>query len=80
MTNEEAIKTFLPIVDNEAFADYFQDACRLAVQALEKQIPKLAKYEGFNNVPHPTCAVCGCVLWKDYVYCPHCGQLAEREE
>ena len=40
MKPEEAIEGLNPIVDNEAFTDRFQDVCRTAVAALEKQIPK----------------------------------------
>lgn len=36
MTAEEAIKHLKLIVDNEAYADYFQDVCRTAIEALEK--------------------------------------------
>ena len=38
MTAEEAIKHLKLIVDNEAYADHFQDVCRTAIEALEKQI------------------------------------------
>ena len=36
MTAEEAIKHLKLIVDNEAYADHFQDVCRTAIEALEK--------------------------------------------
>ena len=36
MTAEEAIKLLSLIVDNEAYADRFQDVCRMAIEALEK--------------------------------------------
>ena len=38
MTIDKAIKHLKLIVDNEAYADHFQDVCRTAIEALEKQI------------------------------------------
>ena len=40
MTEQEAIKRLAPIVNNEAYTDSFSDACKMAIKALEKQIPK----------------------------------------
>lgn len=36
MTYEEAIKEFEPFIDHEAYTDSFQEACRMAIEALEK--------------------------------------------
>ena len=36
MKYEEAIKKFEPYIDNEAYTDSFQEACRMAIETLEK--------------------------------------------
>ena len=79
MTKEEAIKAFNPIVDNEAYTDNFQDACKMAIEALDKQIPKKPvskyKYRDGENVC-PSCETenrCRIVMfWEKF--CPDCGQ------
>lgn len=43
MTPKEAIDHLDLIVDNPLYTDYFQDVCRTAIEALEKQIPKKSK-------------------------------------
>ena len=88
MTNEEAIEAFLPTVHNEAFIDGFQDACRLAVQALEKQIPMKVKEkqvvedEAFCNLDFLCPACKNAVIGQPYEpnYCKHCGQALKWEE
>lgn len=90
MTNEEAIEAFLPIVDNEAFTDSFQDACRLAIQALEKQIPKdPLVYDTENTMMYELpwddswgyeCPCCGSRdIDYGYMFC-ECGQSLKWEE
>lgn len=56
----------------------------IAIQALEKQIPKKPTYEGDGYAPDGTlvydtwiCPCCGKryeVDYDDYDYCPNCGQ------
>ena len=56
----------------------------IAIQALEKQIPKKPTYEGDGYAPDGTfildewiCPCCGRryeVDYDDYDYCPNCGQ------
>ena len=56
----------------------------IAIQALEKQIPKKPTYEGDGYAPDGTFVwderICPCcetryeVDYDDYDYCPHCGQ------
>lgn len=75
MTKEEAIRRLKRIADNEAYADKFQDACRLAVAALEKQLPRkpqdkfsthaiIDNGEYIDNIDFMTfeCPVCNGVL------------------
>lgn len=91
MTHEEAIKAFKPITDNEAYTDNFQDACKMAIEALEKQIPKKPKeYED----KYYACPACRNVLlhkWEKYPtklmdkdnglpYCLNCGQAIDWSE
>ena len=67
MTREEAIRAFEPIVDNEAYTDRFKDACRLAIEALQKQLPKKPKeYEDEYYV----CPVCGNILMYKWLVYP----------
>lgn len=65
---------------------YSADKCAfsLAIQALEKQIPKKPTYDGDGYAPDGTfvwdewlCPCCGEryeVDYDDYDYCPNCGQ------
>ena len=62
----------------------FENAYGMAIQALEKQIPKKPTYEGDGYAPDGTfvwdewiCPCCGSryeVDYDDYDYCPNCGQ------
>lgn len=81
MTNEEAIRRLKPIVDNEAYTDAFQDTCRLAIAALEKQIPK----KPLNGKSCPNCFYGGLkydcehnlFVLIDYHHCKACGQTID---
>lgn len=88
MTESEAIEG-LGILNNglnEAFvnADELSVALQMAIQALEKQIPKKPTYDGDGYAPDGTfvwdewlCPCCGEryeVDYDDYDYCPNCGQ------
>lgn len=84
MTPEKAIKGLKPIVDNEAFTDRFQDVCKTAVAALEKQIPKKPVFEpGSDEILQ--CQGCGADLaWTSSLkpkyradYCERCGQAVD---
>ena len=62
----------------------FENAYEMAIQALEKQIPKKPTYEGDGYAPDGTfiwdewlCPSCGKryeIDYDDYDYCPNCGQ------
>lgn len=70
---------------NEDIAAY-----KVAIEALEKQLPKKPTYEGDGYAPDGTfiwdewlCPNCGSgyeVDYDDYSYCPNCGQRIDREE
>lgn len=65
------------------------EALDVAIQALEKQIPKKPTYEGDGYAPDGTlvydtwiCPCCGKryeVDYDDYTYCPNCGQKIDLD-
>lgn len=91
MIYEEAVKKFEPYIDNEAYTDSFQEACKMAIEALERQIPKKATVEPLyvkgNPIPIDYYVMCECGKWicypteyeakENYKYCPKCGNRIE---
>ena len=66
-----------------SWASSFENAYRMAIQALEKQIPKKATLEGdgysdghlvYDTWICPLCEKRYEVDYDDYDYCPNCGQ------
>lgn len=63
------------------------EACRVAVKALEKQMPNKPKYEGdgydenseliYDTWLCPNCEHEYEVNYDDYDYCPNCGQAID---
>ena len=85
VTIEQAIKSLSAYIDNEAYTDKFQNVCKLAIEALEKQIPKKPEKEAEENM---LCPICGSFLGyevdcKDehyqFPYCSGCGQAIKWE-
>ena len=81
MTPEEAIEELRLFVDHKAYTDDFQDMCRTAIAALEKQIPKkpnitLRGTTGWNTESH--CPVCKTMVHSGY--CSGCGQAIDWEK
>ncbi len=73
MTPEEAIERLKPYIDNEAYTEHFQDVCRIAITALEKQSPMKPNDE-ITTIP--VLDENGAYVDADtYVYllCPICG-------
>ena len=91
MTNEEAMKILHPDTTLTALAEveYYggfngqeakikavEEACLLACEALEKQIPKKPYWE--YGVWH--CKSCGLDVFRDDFFCPICGQEIDWED
>lgn len=60
----------------------FAETMDLAVEALEKQIPKKPIYHGKCFATNYTCPVCGRLYWgKEYIgnHCDSCGQKLDWE-
>lgn len=71
------LKYAVPIkaVTRDEFND-FTTAVNMAIEALEKQIPK--KFKMVDNYT-PVCPVCGEAVW-DMEWCNSCGQKLDTEE
>lgn len=78
MTPEEAIKT-IQVAIAEVEWEYpmnYSVAFETAIKALEKQIPKKLKDDGWLY-----CPICGRdVLMDRFDYCPDCGQALDWSE
>ena len=89
MTENEAIK----LIENDLklhskdLSSKYKNGLRMAINALEKQMPKKLTYEGDGYAPDGTfiwdewiCPCCGRryeVEYDDYDYCPDCGQKVD---
>ena len=64
---------------NKALPDSIE-AMQIAINALEKQIPKKISIEGYCGFVDYICPVCGndIDLNKKYNYCSNCGQRLEK--
>lgn len=76
MTYEQAIKSII-----ETSGDHFYDcalddkACELAIDSLERQIPKKPiLLRKFHDLRCPVCKGCVETEVDEYRYCPTCGQ------
>ena len=89
MTYEEAIKNINAlnaVCDKKDFYDTeFENALALAIDALEKQIPKKPLHM-HKNYYCPICKEDGWMLWDDAIpndmdkYCGMCGQAIDWED
>ena len=91
MTENEAVEAmqFDLKIGGEIHSQVLRDAVDVAIQALEKQIPKKPTYEGDGYVPDGTLVydtwICPCcdkryeVDYDDYDYCPNCGQKLDLD-
>ena len=88
MTNKETMeKLKYSIEPNQGFIELrkqIEGAIKMAIEALEKQIPEIPDYEGDGyadgELVYDTwiCPRCGRhyeIDYDHYVYCPECGQL-----
>ena len=81
MTEMEAVKELQDNIDLPFGVTVSDEASRMAINALEKQIPKkvnlrhIRKYDGFDD---GECPNCGMSVSRDCdgddVFCPDCGQ------
>lgn len=83
MTNEEAIEILQEERDWAQQLAYVNSALEIAIEALEKQIPKKPIFDDGNN---PKCPNCGCDdcdegIMYDYIkgleHCSYCGQAID---
>lgn len=79
MTYEEAIIKLLPITDNMAYTDVFQDACKVAIEALEKQIPMKPNHGMAQRNRWRSCHACCARVINTYKFCDQCGQKLDWE-
>ena len=87
MTHEEAIKNINALnavcCKKDFYDAEFESALALAIEALEKQIPKKPTRGKYG---HTECACCGWVVesfcgdLEQYPFCPNCGQAIDWEE
>ena len=75
MTHEEATERIKCILKNNSFTRADKNALKLAIEALEKQIPKKPywEYGGCH------CKSCGLDVLSDEHFCPLCGQAIDWE-
>ena len=84
MTYEEAIERIKCILKNNSFTKADKNALKLAIDALEKQIPKKPLHM-HKNYYCPICKEDGWMLWDDAIpndmdeYCGKCGQAIDWE-
>ena len=94
MTNEEAVKAIKSMyrvrveydADEHMYVeatDKTKSALDMAVNALEKQIPKKPMHD-FSFYDIAKCPCCGGYIWMDgttkYPFCWHCGQAIDWSE
>ena len=88
MTYEEAIKNINALNallgQKELYDDEFENALAIAIDALEKQVPKKPLHM-HKNYYCPICKENGWMLWDDAIpndmdkYCGKCGQAINWE-
>ena len=84
MTGQEAIKELNEIAfnlfnDENTKNERHEEALNIAMDSLEKQIPKVPEWVGkFIGVYH--CPKCGCVISAKQNYCDICGQKIDWRE
>ena len=76
MTESESIKELEDNIDLPFGVTISDEASRMAINALEKQIPKKPKdrYKTKYVWDSAYCPVCNCGITARWVYCQCCGQ------
>lgn len=95
MTEQEALDYFIRRKEQLGISDKIQQAETLAISALEKQIPRVAKTQTINRGmdqigeyqidSYYICPCCKAVVGdyeydEIYDYCPKCGQALKGEK
>lgn len=79
MNAQEALETIKYEVNEEGHCGYIEDELRLAMTALEKQIPQKVKY-GYDDQDDIKCPNCDYAVgrrgsyFRRSKYCEECGQ------
>ena len=78
MTNEEAIENLKYLISDDCTDTQhdFVKEIKIAIEALEKQVPKKPYWE--YGVWH--CKSCGLDVFRDDFFCPICGQEIDWED
>ena len=77
MNAQEALETIKYEVDEECHCGYIEDELRLAMTALEKQIPKKPKLDNDNGIYETEhCSNCNRQLFPNEHHC-RCGQALD---
>ena len=89
MNAQKALEIIRYEVDEECHCGYIENELRVAMTALEKQIPKKVVF-GDDEQDYVLCPICKIELammdsWDEYEsrvykYCPYCGQKINWEE
>ena len=87
MTNEEVIENLKYLISSDCTDTQhdFVEEIKIAIEALEKQIPKKPLHM-HKNYYCPICKEDGWMLWDDAIpndmdkYCGMCGQAIDWEE
>lgn len=80
MTNEEAISHLRGYLDTEIYTDRCAEAHQIAVEAVEKQIPKKAtdkEYVPNGRLVYGRCPICNTFTDNYKAYCNKCGQTID---
>lgn len=90
MTHKEAVEILkgnfinVQLLENESHADKFAEAFNMAIEALEKQVPKKPKHIGKIDEDGNAEVECDCFASQDVaiktikrVYCWRCGRLLD---
>ena len=84
MTNEEVIENLKYLISSDCTDTQhdFVEEIKIAIEALEKQIPKKPTRGKYG---HTECACCGWIVesfcgdLEKYPFCPNCGQAIDWE-
>ena len=79
MTKQDAVKVLDPDYrDDYALVEQVDEACRIAISALDKSIPKKPKYHYCSSVNKKgVCPRCGMTEDESANYCRCCGQALD---